>query len=117
MRLVLPLAALALLAAPAFAQSTPPAALVAPVAVQPAAPVHHHRMTMQERFDKANTTHDGHLTLAQAKTGYRTVARHFAAIDTAKKGYVTIDDIKAWEKAERDRRHATRQAASVSPKG
>ena len=49
------------------------------------------------KFYAANTTHDGHLTLAQAKAGGLTeVADHFPQIDIAKRGYVTYYDIVAW---------------------
>jgi hypothetical protein len=130
MRLVLPMAALMVLAVPAYAQMAPSAATATPVPAQagsatavpptvatnpPTPPVVHHRETMEERFAKANATHDGHLTLAQAKTGYPTVARHFAEIDTAKKGYVTEDEIKAWEKAERAQHRAAQPAATPPP--
>lgn len=48
-------------------------------------------------FYAANTTHDGHLTLAQAKAAnYQPVADHFAEIDVNKRGYVTFYDIEAW---------------------
>ena len=48
-------------------------------------------------FYAANTTHDGHLTLAQAKAAnYQPVADNFAAIDVSKRGYVTFYDIEAW---------------------
>lgn len=127
MRLVLPVAALVLLAAPAYAQTTPPAAVPSPASAAPApataaapqasAPVTHHRVSMEKRFAQANTTHDGHLTMAQAKAGYSTVARHFAAIDVDKKGYVTEDDIHAWEKAERDHHHQAQQPATTPTKG
>jgi hypothetical protein len=117
MRLALPLAVLALLAAPAYAQTTPPASAPAPAspaAASPAAaPAAHHRLTLDERFTKANTTHDGHLTLEQAKAGYPTLVRHFTDIDAAKNGYVTEDGIRAWQKAERDRRHAAQQTATT----
>ena len=56
---------------------------------------------MEQRFEQANVTHDGHLTEAQAKAGYPTIARHFAAIDQDKKGYVTEDDIRAYNKLQR----------------
>ena len=111
MRVFLPVAAFALFTAPAFAQTTPPATPVPP------APPAHHRLTFAEHFAKANTTHDGHLTLAQAKTGFQAVARHFSEIDVGNKGYVTQDDIHAWAKAERERRHAAQQAASAPTKG
>jgi len=122
MRLVLPLAALALLAAPAYAQ-TAPAAVPPPMATAPAAgttkpaPAVHHRETMDERFAKANATHDGHLTLVQAKAGYPMVAKRFTEIDAAKRGYVTEDDIRAWEKAARARREAAKPPATTPPKG
>ena len=62
-------------------------------------------LTMQQRFEKANVTHDGHLTLEQAKTGYKSVAKHFSTIDKDKKGYVTEDDIHAYYKAQRTLHH------------
>jgi hypothetical protein len=66
----------------------------------------HHRITWEQRFAQANKTHDGHLTMDQAKAGYESVARHFDAIDTAKKGYVSEDDIRAYHKAQ----HASHRA-------
>jgi len=68
MRRLLPLLALPLLALPVQAQTAPPRA-------------EHPHITWEQRFEQANTTHDGHLTMVQAKVGYRTVARHFAAIE------------------------------------
>jgi hypothetical protein len=125
MRLALPLAALALLAAPAYAQTTPPAAAPSPtsaavpqatVAPAPATPATHPHLGMDQRFTNANVTHDGHLTLDQAKAGYPTVAKHFVQIDATKKGYITEDDIRAWEKAERERRHEAQQPAATPNK-
>ena len=69
---------------------------------------HAHR-TLQERFDAANTTHDGHLTLEQARSKMPAVARDFAAIDTDQKGYVTIDQIKAHSRAARAARRAAKE--------
>jgi hypothetical protein len=89
-------------AQPAVSVATPPRAdTPAKVPVKTA----HRRMSWQQRFAQANATHDGHLTLEQAKAGYVTVARHFAQIDTGKKGYVTQDDIAAWHKMQREARH------------
>ena len=124
MRLALPLAALALLAVPAYAQTAPPAAVPSPTsapaphagAAATPAPAPHPRVGMDQKFTSANTTHDGHLTEDQAKTGYPTMARHFAAIDATKKGYITEADIRTWEKAERARRHAAQQPAATPPK-
>jgi hypothetical protein len=141
MRLVLPLAALVLLTAPAYAQTKPPMPAVtpaAPAAVSPVMPAAvstaaspvapptpsttgaqapHHRATMDQRFTKANTTHDGHLTLVQAKAGYPTVVRHFTDIDVTKKGYITEADIRAWDKAERERHHAAKPTTTAPIKG
>jgi hypothetical protein len=124
MRLAWPLAVLALLAPPAFAQTAPSAAAPGSVPASPpavsssaAAPAPHHRLTLDERFTKANTTHDGHLTLEQAKAGYPTLVRHFTDIDAAKNGYVTEDNIRAWQKADREKRHATQQPATTPTKG
>lgn len=48
-------------------------------------------------FYAANTTHNGHLTLAQAKAAdFKLVVNHFNEIDVAKHGYVTFYDIQAW---------------------
>jgi hypothetical protein len=68
------------------------------------------RMTTEQRFQAANRTQDGRLTLEQAKQGYKTIARHFEAIDATSKGFVTLDDIRAWQKAIRDARLAERAA-------
>jgi hypothetical protein len=65
---------------------------------------HHHGMRGMQmigvaflKFQRANTSHDGHLTLAQAQQAHwMDVVAHFAAIDTAKRGYVTFNDIIAW---------------------
>jgi hypothetical protein len=61
---------------------------------------HHQREAMKKfhkKFDAANTTHDGHLTLAQAQAaGLKPIAANFAAIDTAHRGYVTFNDVVAW---------------------
>ncbi|WP_297492288.1 hypothetical protein [Acidocella sp.] len=49
------------------------------------------------KFYAANTTHDGHLTLAQARAGgLRSIADHFSDIDVKQRGYVTLYDIEAW---------------------
>jgi hypothetical protein len=83
----------------------------APTAGATAAKPHRSHRTLQERFDDANTTHDGHLTAEQARAKMPSVARDFAAIDTDHKGYVTIDQIKAHSKAVRAEKRAAKKAA------
>jgi len=129
MRLALTLAAFALLALPAAAQTTPPAVSSSGAAQPPAAattppdaiPHHGHArhgyLSLDKRFQMANTTHDGHLTLAQARSAdvMHTVAENFDAIDTGHKGFVTKDDIRAWHKARRlAHRHAKEEATTKS---
>jgi hypothetical protein len=58
-----------------------------------------HRAMRQfhKKFDAANTTHDGHLTLAQAqKADLKMIVANFPAIDTQHRGYVTFNDVVAW---------------------
>jgi hypothetical protein len=64
---------------------------------------HHHghwRWAMHrfhQKFDAANTTHDGHLTLAQAqKAGMKMIVAIFPAIEKQHRGYVTFNDVIAW---------------------
>ena len=114
MRLHVFLLAALLGASPAMANDPPPAregtkpAVTKPEASTPARP----RLTMEQRFDLANTTQDGRLTLDQAKVGYKTVARNFELIDTTGKGFVTLEDVRAWRKATRLVRQAARSAAN-----
>jgi hypothetical protein len=52
---------------------------------------------MVQRFENANTTHDGKLTLEQAQSGHMpAIAKHFADIDINHRGYITMDDIRSW---------------------
>ncbi|HEX3403596.1 MAG TPA: EF-hand domain-containing protein [Acetobacteraceae bacterium] len=103
MRSLFVLLALSLLALPSQAQSVADATTTTK-------PAHPH-LTMQQRFEQANVTHDGHLTEDQAKNAYKSVARHFASIDQDKKGYITEDDIRAYYKTQRALHHPP-QAAS-----
>jgi opacity protein-like surface antigen len=81
------------------------AAALAVVAQAQAAHPKHSHPTLTQRFEQANVTHDGHLTLDQAKAGYKSVAKHFSDIDKDNKGYVTEDDIRAYYKAQRASHH------------
>jgi hypothetical protein len=101
MRLLHALLLIPLFAVPALAETT------APPAAQ-----HQARRTAEQHFADANTSHDGKLTLEQAMSGYKTIAKSFAQIDANHHGYVTLDDIKAWKEAKKAARHAAKQAAA-----
>ncbi len=126
-RLIPAAAALVLFAAQAPAQTQPdatqaPAAGAAsPAPANPAAPMakkHRSRQTLQQRFDAANTTHDGHLTKDQAAAAnWPYVTNNFAAIDKDKKGYVTVSDIHAFAKARHAARHKTTPTPASSTSG
>ena len=47
------------------------------------------------RFAAADKNQDGKLTLEEAQQGMPKVAANFDKIDTQKRGYVTLDQIKA----------------------
>lgn len=121
--------ALALLSVPALAQTTttttPPATTPAPAtaapqtpapsASTPAAPTKKyagHRQTLQQRFEAANTAHDGHLTKDEATAAkWSYVTKHFAAMDTGNKGYVTVEEIHAYARAQ----HASHTKPATTP--
>ena len=68
---------------------------------------------MQQHFDAANTSHDGKLTPAQAKADKWTrVVKNFDAMDTGHHGYVTVDDIHAYNRAQYAARRAAKQAGA-----
>ena len=94
------------------------ALLLLPLFISPAfaepAPGNHARRGTEQHFTDANTTRDGKLTLEQAKTGFKSIARSFPQIDVAHHGYVTLDDIKAWKAAKKAARQA-RQNGTAPP--
>ncbi len=49
---------------------------------------------VETRFKAADKNADGKLTLQEAKDGMPRIANSFSHIDTEKKGYVTLDQIK-----------------------
>jgi hypothetical protein len=50
---------------------------------------------LETRFKAADKNADGKLTLLEAKDGMPRIADAFGHIDVEKKGYVTLDQIKA----------------------
>ncbi len=105
-------------AAPNFPSKAAPAT-DAPATMAAPARKRAKRVSMQQRFDAANTTHDGHLTRAQATAanwGY--VTKHFDVMDSTKKGYVTVADIHAFgsaTRAARMQKKAVTPASSSAP--
>ena len=99
-------AAILLLPVAAFAQNAPTA--------KPA------QQTFREHFDSANITHDGHLTLDQAKAArWTAVVRRFDKMDADHKGYVTATDITAEfarERAEKAKATGTAPSATAGSK-
>jgi hypothetical protein len=92
-----------LAALPAAAQPAPPSQGSAPPAYSAESGAHVHRFI--ERFRAANTTGDGRLMLAQAQAGYLPmIMRNFDAIDAQHKGYVTLQDVRAWRQQMRGNR-------------
>ena len=64
-----------------------------------------HGGNLEAHFGAANTTHDGHLTLAQAtQASWNRVAKHFDEIDTDHKGWVSVEQIHAYNKSHRKHR-------------
>lgn len=51
---------------------------------------------IEEKFKAADKDGDGKLTLAEAKAGMPRIAKGFDKIDKDKKGFVTVDQIKAF---------------------
>ena len=123
MRLLPTLAATLLISSAALAQQAPDAAQpeagapMAPMAPGPGAPgpgAPH--MNLRQRFEAANTTHDGRLTRDQAAGGGMPgIARHFDQIDADRKGYVTLQDLRAWAQARRAARAGQAPAQPPPP--
>ena len=97
----------------ALVQSEPSqaaSAIVAPTSVLSNGPADseilvRHSGGMDAHFAAANTTHDGHLTKAQAdQSGWTRVSKHFDEIDADHKGWVSVDQIHAFNKSHRKHR-------------
>ncbi len=61
--------------------------------------------SIEAHFSAANSTHDGHLTKAQAEqSDWTRVVKHFDEIDADHKGWISVDQIHAFNKAHRKHR-------------
>jgi hypothetical protein len=79
----------------------PGAEYTAPPGQPPGAPPQQPRVDrLAQRFAAANVTHDGRLTRQHAAVGMPAVAREFDAIDVQHKGFVTLDEIRAFRAAQ-----------------
>lgn len=115
-RIISRLAVLAVLAAPIAA----PLAASAQTASPSTTPTTPHKATgtarLQKRFDAANATHDGHLTLDQARAAnWKMVVARFSKIDVDGKGYITIDELANVQAQARAQRAA--KAGKPAPAG
>lgn len=64
---------------------------------------------LEQRFEQADTNHDGKLTLAEAQAGMPRLAENFDRIDTAHRGYVTLDEIDQYLMQQARQRRAQQQ--------
>ena len=117
MRFLPAFAGFLLLSTAAVAQPAPDASAPPPDAGQQAAPAPRPpHMGLRQRFNAANTTHDGRLTRDQAQAaGMHGIAVHFDQIDTDKKGYITLQDLKAFRQARQQAKAAQQQQAPAQP--
>ena len=108
MRLYAPLAGFLLIAASAAAQPAPDQPPPPDQGQQSEAPPPQGgqmappgaRQNFRQRFEAANTTNDGRLTLQQAQAARMgQLVRHFSEIDSGNKGYITLQDVRAWHQA------------------
>lgn len=64
-----------------------------------------HGGSVETHFAAANITHDGHLTKAQAEqSSWTRVVKRFDEIDTDHKGWVSVEQIHAYNKGHRKHR-------------
>jgi Ca2+-binding EF-hand superfamily protein len=106
-------AAIALLLAPIAVQAqtaAPETTMQAPAASKPKTT---QAQRFQTRFNAANTTHDGHLTLDQARANkWTSVIKSFSKVDADGKGYVTAEQLRSYYIAQRAAKaHAKPEAA------
>ena len=74
------------------------------------------RIPFKQRFETANVTHDGRLTLDQARQGrLGMVVHNFGQIDADHKGYVTVQDVHAWHHARHQAQMAQQQGQGQAP--
>ncbi len=109
-----------LAAVSSLAQSAPTQAAVLPTAFpqasglvrlipgnsSPVTPIKH-SSGVEAHFAAANTAHDGHLTKAQAEqSDWTRVAKHFDEIDTDHKGWISVEQVHAFNRTHRGHRKA-----------
>ncbi len=64
-------------------------------------------MALKDKFATANSTSDGHLTKAQAEAGgLKSIAKHFAKIDTQGVGFLTLDQVRGFRKEQKAKKAA-----------
>ena len=72
----------------------------------------------QQRFQQANTSGDGRLTQSQARSGNMPmVAKRFNEIDVDHKGYITMDDVRAFRRRMTAQNKAAQSGGGPAPEG
>ncbi len=66
---------------------------------------HGHRGAMLERLKQADTNGDGMLNREEA-TALPMISKHFDEIDTNRDGQITMEELRAFHKAQAEKRHA-----------
>lgn len=70
------------------------------------------RDELQKRFTAADANHDGRLTRDEAKGHMPRVHSNFDAIDTARAGSVTLEQVQAYAKTQVGQRRRGNEAAA-----
>lgn len=74
----------------------PALACAAPQSDTPSPQMQRMQQMLQQKFEAADTNHDGKLSRDEAQAGMPRVAAHFDDIDTAHSGSITLAQIEAY---------------------
>lgn len=100
------LAAAGLANAQQTAPATPAPEGMTPSELHPSTPAARAVLRLTQRFERANVSHTGRLTPAEAQANWPWAARHFAEIDREGRGYLTLQEIRAYRHEHRRHRRS-----------